>query len=149
MTYKNPQIPLIAVPQGIDKPIQQIQEALGNGLSWLERSYGRARRGRQRRKNNREYFFPEVYEANGEYHPVEPNDNLSATSFFRLDGAEPIDPDYDPAVYNKFIARVWNIFWFNLPLIDNTLDYQFDQVVKNEILLVYQTILVLQRILNI
>ena len=76
---------------------------------------------------------------------VEPNDNLSATSFFRV-----VDPrrlsdnaEYDNNMYNLYQVRVFNIFWFNLELVRNIkgdpgLDYPFVDVLLNEILLIYQ-----------
>ena len=149
MTYKNPQIPIIADPQGIDKVLQAVQLAVGTNLDWLDRSYGRAKRGKETRESatnqrqdgritSRAYYYPEVYEADGEYHAVEPNDNFRATAFFRVEDPQRINGEYDIYQYNKFVTKVYHIFWFNLSRIYPNLDYRYTEVLKNEILFVYK-----------
>ena len=83
-----------------------------------------------------------MYESDGEYHAVEPNDNFRATAFFRVEDPRRINTEgngeFDIFQYNKFTAKVYHIFWFNLKRIDPTLDYRFTEVLINEILFVYK-----------
>lgn len=130
--FKNPLVPLIAEPVNIDRPIQEMQQALA-GLGWLEKSFGRSFQsyetvtGPLGKKTN---VYPEVWQGLGEdLLNVLPNDNLKSQSFFRVH--EPQECiDYVADGYSMMQAVVSIIFWFNLKEIDPSIDYRYIEILK-------------------
>jgi len=133
-SFKNPLVPVIALPVGIDIPIQSLQVKLGT-LGWLEKSFGRSWSATRATPGGRPVVYPEVWQGmvdgkDRDLLNVMPNDNLKSQSFFKVN--DPIDTlFYEQNNHAKKTALVSIIFWFNLREIDKTLDYRFVEILKS------------------
>lgn len=127
--YSNPNVPLIENPINLDREIQSIQLTLAL-LPWLDKSFGRARTGKDDNKS-----FPEVYKGGGEYHNCLPNDHLKSQSFIRVrnDSGRPLNYEATEGYTNKYTYPLDIIFWFNLQRIDPGKRYRFDEELKKEV----------------
>jgi len=136
MSYKNPTVPLITNPVNLDAAIQDVQVKLANGLSWLDASFGRAYTG-SRKVENKDVFYPEVYQGKKEYLDVSPNDNLIAQSFFDLKDPQEFER---MGLYQdgQFTSNISIIFWMNLDRVKKagtyTYSHRFTEELKAQIL---------------
>ena len=73
--------PRITTPYLFDKVIRELQQALKDGLPWLENSFGRVER-RVTEVNERRLYVPAIYEQDGMYGIMLPDDRLGCYSFF-------------------------------------------------------------------
>jgi hypothetical protein len=73
--------PRITTPYLFDKVIRELQQALKDGLPWLENSFGRVER-RVTEVNERRLYVPAIYEQDGMYGVMLPDDRLGCYSFF-------------------------------------------------------------------
>lgn len=130
ISFKNPLTPTIAQPVNIDKPIQEMQQALAIQLPWLEKSFGRSWESVRKDQQGKIWTYPEVWQGPGiDLLNAMPNDNLSSQSFFRVE--EPIQViAYESNRYSRMTALVSIIFWFNLEVLDPDLDYRFIELLK-------------------
>lgn len=126
MSYSNPDIELIEEAKGIDSVIQSIQVDLSS-LDWLEKSFGRA------------WVFdddggkvPKVYQGQGEYLNVLPNDFLRAQSFITASGPETVT-EYKQFTMSSLERNLNIFFWVNLQEIDPNTGYIFTERLKNEV----------------
>jgi hypothetical protein len=74
-------LPRITTPYLFDKVIRELQQALKDGLPWLENSFGRVER-RVTEVNERRLYVPAIYEQDGMYGVMLPDDRLGCYSFF-------------------------------------------------------------------
>lgn len=81
-TKQNIAIPLIPTPRGVQVPIQAMQQVLG-ALPWLQFAYGEAFKGIKEVDGSR-YTTPQVYVQGREWLNLEPDDTVSAFSFFEV-----------------------------------------------------------------
>jgi hypothetical protein len=133
MSYQNPDILLIASPIGLDKVIQNIQQALDTGLPWLDKSFGRAWEFKEVDPATEKIIkVPKCYSGNGEYVNVLPNDFLKSQSFISVRNEETW-PAYTRATDNSKSRELSVIFWFNLNQIDPSKDYIFTEVLKKDV----------------
>lgn len=132
---KNPNVPTLTNPVGIDLAISQIQGLLASDLNWLEKSFGRAW-NMPSQSGGVKTFEPKVYQGNSEYYPVLANDALKSYSFWRVNGARNIN-DYSPLNnHGEFMLTdpVDLIVWFNMNRIDKTKNYIFKEELLKEVL---------------
>jgi hypothetical protein len=134
-SFKDPLVPLIAQPVGIDIPIQELQVKLAS-LGWLEKSFGRSWTAVRKDAQGRIIYYPEVWQGmtinnkDRDLLNVMPNDNLKSQSFFKVE--DPIETiDYAQDLYNIKRAQISIIFWFDLRQIDKTLNYRFIELLKS------------------
>ena len=73
--------PRITTPYLFDKVIRELQKALKEGLPWLENSFGRVER-RVTEVNERRMYVPAIYQEDGQYGIMLPDDRLGCYSFF-------------------------------------------------------------------
>lgn len=133
MSYQNPEILLITSPVGLDKAIQSIQQELATGLTWLEKSFGRAWEFKEiDPATEKDIRVPKCYYGEGEYINVLPNDNLKAQSFITVRNEETW-PSYSRATGNSKSRDLSIIFWFNLKEINPAKDYIFTEELKTEV----------------
>jgi hypothetical protein len=130
---KNPSVPTITNPVDLDAAIQRIQVDLDTKIPWLEKSFGRARAHPSTVGNDTIRIEPKVYQNNGEYYPVLPNDALRSYSFFRLSNDRRPE-DYSPNTPTLYeVTRTDLIVWGNLQSIDRTKDYVFTDELINDV----------------
>lgn len=129
---KNPSVPVLANPVDLDAAIQLIQLGLADKLTWLEKSFGRARTHPSTVVDDKKRPEPKVYQGKSEYYPVLPNDALKSYSFFRTMGSREFN-DYFPntSVISQY-TKVDLIIWGNLKAIDATRDGYFSEELLNE-----------------
>lgn len=128
---KNPDVPTLANPVDLDLAIQTLQIDLASKVSWLEKSFGRARAHSSTLIESR--IEPKIYQSNGEYYPVLPNDALRSYCFFRVP-SDRRPEDYNANAYTLYeITRVDNIFWGNLQAIDHNRDEIFTDELINDV----------------
>lgn len=89
MSIKNPTVFKITNPVGIEKAIQNVQTAL-EALTWLQKSFGRASLFYETRASKL-VKVPKVQLSETEYDEVMYNDNLTAHSFFYVDGYQNLE----------------------------------------------------------
>lgn len=120
---------------GVDAPIESIRRSLEQ-LPWLTKSFGRAYQFKEV-INDKQQRIPKVYAESGEYVNTLPNDtfftkNLAASSFIALKGAEDyVTFNYENGSMKKATLSV--IFWCNLKLIDDTKNFIFTELLKNDV----------------
>lgn len=133
MSYQNPTIPLITNPTGLDKVIQDIQEAFANGLPWLHKSFGRAWLHQEVDSSGKTVKYPKCYDGSGEYTNVLPNDNFESMCFIAARGQEKPEEFNNLAKGNHKTRDLSIYFWGNLTTIDENKTYIFTEVLKKDI----------------
>ncbi len=123
MADKCPRIPTFSL-EGIEAKIQILQTVIGNQLSWLEHSFGKAERHEQI-INDEKVVSPVVFVDNtSDPIDVRPNDNYKAYSFWDI--TDPGRIDY--LNQDEFAAKKWAfweydaslIVWANLKRLDSS-----------------------------
>jgi hypothetical protein len=138
-SFKNPLTPLIADPKGIDKPIQDIQQALA-ALGWLEKSFGRTWQAYEK-IDGKEVIYPETWQGEKmDLLNVMPNDNLKAQSFITINEPSEI-LNFRPGQYSRFRTMINVIVWFNLDQIFETVDYRHTELLKSTMMTALSTML--------
>lgn len=145
MTRK-PNVILLPSPLGVDKAIQDVQISLADGLSWLERSYGRAITQKALEPEQsapvnvpatavkRQVIYPECYTERQEPVNMMPNDNLQSHSFFLVrDPGTFINYNVlDEQAILQYPASV--IFWFNLTRINPAKGFRYTEELKQQVM---------------
>lgn len=141
--YNNPVPAPIANPSGLDAQIQPLQLELGQSLSWVSNSFGRAYKGIRKMSNmsGRSEYYPEVENINAtdkdRYIAMLPNSRFGNFSFFY-----PKDPLEHtevllPSKPNNFLKqKVDWIFWGNLDTIAPNRDHRLTEKLKEDVRLV-------------
>lgn len=116
-------------PVLLDKILQDIQTTLMDKLSWLNYAFGRAYKIIEHRPDGGKFVYPAVYNGNGEYVSLLPNDNLGNFSWFDI---------YDPQVIEQNIRQFTYkgaiVFWYDLSSIYPDANALYTEEVKNEII---------------
>lgn len=76
-------LPIHTKPYLFDKVIHELQQALKNGLPWLDYSFGRVER-LVKTVNDKRLYTPNIYKGNDQYEQLLPDDRLGCFSFFVL-----------------------------------------------------------------
>ncbi len=112
-TFKNPDIPILQDPINLDKEVQNIQIELGS-ISWLHKSFGRAKINTKTDLNGKKETVPLVYNGGKEYYPCNPNDAFYSYAFCLKEGPRKY-LDYQ-SLSTQLLCECnasW-IFWANL-----------------------------------
>ena len=124
-------------PVLLDTVLQDVQAALTSKLSWLNYAFGRAYKITEFDNDFVKAVYPAVYNANGEYLSVLPNDNFGNFSWFDI---------YDPQQVEvisprspRLIIEGAIIFWINMSLIYPDSNFIYSEELKKEILSVLTT----------
>lgn len=138
MTYVQPFVPLIPNAINADLALQKLQLALAEGLPWLDYSFHKATVNHMQKADSaEEWVYPEVYDGNGGYINVEPNNHYAAHSYFQvLDGEEPVS--WLPYQRGSFTLPAELIVLFNLDKVKAKQGYpyahRFTEELKSQIL---------------
>lgn len=130
--YSNPTVPLIENPINLDREIQTIQQAIG-GLSWIEKSFGRAWNGRSFDVSRKSVTIPEVYQGSNEYYPCLPNDELTGQSFIRVQSDTQTVTEYSPYSPDKISCIIDIIITYRLDLINAGVTHRYNEELKKEV----------------
>ena len=137
MSYRNPIEQVIADPVLLDKEIKNIQTVLGT-LSWLEKSFGRAFKG-IRLKEGRKVTYPAIFQQwKKDYYDAFPNDNIKSYSFIFPEPSE--ITEYNVKGKHEIQRNISIILFFDLEQIDNTLQYRFIELLKEDVIIVLTTL---------
>lgn len=124
---QNIAVPLIPDPRGVDIPIQAMQASLIT-LPWLQLAYGQAFKAIKEIDGSR-YTAPQVYAQQREWVDLEPDNTVSAFSFFEV-----IEPKSNIVEDSQFWTQPISIVVYcNLEVIDSTKDWIFTEELIEEV----------------
>jgi len=149
--FKIPETPQITTPVNVDRPIQEMQNALAQGLPWLEKSFGRAYPAIKTSQGSfgvqKILVYPQVWQGVRDFKStilpldmfeVLGNDNLKSFCFFKVE--DPVNlVEFVLNGDSVFRATVSIIFWFNLRRIDPAIDYPFTEVLKGQVIRILES----------
>lgn len=124
-------------PVLLDKILQDMQKSLMNRLKWLNCAFGRAYKLVEHRPDGNKFIYPAMYNGNGEYVSLLPNDNFGNFSWFDI---------YDPQKITELVQSLPQytfsgaiIFWYDLSSIYEDETVMHTEEVKDEIMRVLTT----------
>lgn len=119
-------------PVLLDAALQDIKTSLLGGLPWLNHAFGRAYKITKFDADSEKTVYPAVYNGNGEYLSVLPNDNFGNFSWFDI---------YDPMRVEQISPRIFKhdvegaiVFWINSSTIYTDRSVVYSEELKKEIL---------------
>lgn len=124
-------------PVLLDKILQDMQKSLMNRLKWLNCAFGRAYKLVEHRPDGNKFIYPAMYNGNGEYVSLLPNDNFGNFSWFDI-----YDPQKITEVVQSLPQYTFNgaiIFWYDLSSIYEDEAVMHTEEVKYEIMRVLTT----------
>jgi len=124
-------------PVLLDKILQDMQKSLMNRLKWLNCAFGRAYKLVEHRPDGNKFIYPAMYNGNGEYVSLLPNDNFGNFSWFDI-----YDPQKITEVVQSLPQYTFNgaiIFWYDLSSIYEDETVMHTEEVKDEIIRVLTT----------
>ncbi len=131
--------PRITTPYLFDKVIRELQQALKEGLPWLENSFGRVER-RVTEVNERRLYVPAIYQEDGQYGIMLPDDRLGCYSFFVMHDPQEVLNRMQTEVRIKSPFSL--IVWFDLRRVEKVMnlpDQRNTEIVKEQVLSVVNT----------
>lgn len=119
-------------PVLLDKVLQEIQSKLEKGLPWLTHAFGKSYAIAEEDSEGRKIKYPAVYNNNGEYLSMLPNDNLGNFSWFDIYDPQHIDNTSLGKQTYTYEGAI--IFWFDASTIYNSDSHLYIEEIKNEII---------------
>ena len=119
-------------PLLLDKVLQNMQKKLKANLNWLDYAFGRAYKLTENESDGSKFIYPAVYNSNGEYVSVLPNDNFGNFSWFDIYDPQVITDTVQGMPIYTFTGAL--IFWYNLKTIYEDESVLYTEEIKNEIL---------------
>lgn len=124
-------------PVLLDKILQDMQKSLMNRLKWLNRAFGRAYKLVEHRPDGNKFIYPAMYNGNGEYVSLLPNDNFGNFSWFDIYDPQKITEVVQSLPQYTFSGAI--IFWYDLSSIYEDETVMHTEEVKDEIMRVLTT----------
>ena len=124
-------------PVLLDKILQDMQKSLMNRLKWLNCAFGRAYKLVEHRPDGNKFIYPAMYNGNGEYVPLLPNDNFGNFSWFDIYDPQKITEVVQSLPQYTFSGAI--IFWYDLSSIYEDETVMHTEEVKDEIMRVLTT----------
>lgn len=124
-------------PVLLDKILQDMQKSLMNRLKWLNCAFGRAYKLVEHRSDGNKFIYPAMYNGNGEYVSLLPNDNFGNFSWFDIYDPQKITEVVQSLPQYTFSGAV--IFWYDLSSIYEDETVMHTEEVKDEIMRVLTT----------
>ena len=119
-------------PVLLDKILQDIQKSLMNRLKWLNCAFGRAYKLVEHRPDGNKFIYPAMYNGNGEYVSLLPNDNFGNFSWFDIYDPQKITEVVQSLPQYTFSGAI--IFWYDLSSIYEDETVMHTEEVKDEIM---------------
>lgn len=124
-------------PVLLDKILQDMQKSLMNRLKWLNCAFGRAYKLVEHRPDGNKFIYPAMYNGNGEYVSLLPNDNFGNFSWFDIYDPQKITEVVQSLPQYTFSGAI--IFWYDLSSIYEGETVMHTEEVKDEIMRVLTT----------
>lgn len=124
-------------PVLLDKILQDMQKSLMNRLKWLNCAFGRAYKLVEHRPDGNKLIYPAMYNGNGEYVSLLPNDNFGNFSWFDIYDPQKITEVVQSLPQYTFSGAI--IFWYDLSSIYEDETVMHTEEVKDEIMRVLTT----------
>ncbi len=124
-------------PVLLDKVLQDMQKAFMDKLKWLNYAFGRAYKLVEHRPDGGKFIYPAIYNGNGEYLSLLPNDNFGNFSWFDIYDPQKITEVVQSLPQYTFDGAI--IFWYNLNSIYEDETVMHTEEVKDEIMQVLTT----------
>ena len=124
-------------PVLLDKILQDMQKSLMNRLKWLNYAFGRAYKLVEHRLDGNKFIYPAMYNGNGEYVSLLPNDNFGNFSWFDIHDPQKITEVVQSLPQYTFSGAI--IFWYDLSSIYEDETVMHTEEVKDEIMRVLTT----------
>lgn len=124
-------------PVLLDKILQDMQKSLMNRLKWLNCAFGRAYKLVEHRPDSNKFIYPAMYNGNGEYVSLLPNDNFGNFSWFDIYDPQKITEVVQSLPQYTFSGAI--IFWYDLSSIYEDETVMHTEEVKDEIMRVLTT----------
>jgi hypothetical protein len=124
-------------PVLLDKILQDMQKSLMNRLKWLNYAFGRAYKLVEHRPDGNKFIYPAMYNGNGEYVSLLPNDNFDNFSWFDIYDPQKITEVVQSLPQYTFSGAI--IFWYDLSSIYEDETVMHTEEVKDEIMRVLTT----------
>lgn len=124
-------------PVLLDKILQDMQKPLMNRLKWLNCAFGRAYKLVEHRPDGNKFIYPAMYNGNGEYVSLLPNDNFGNFSWFDIYDPQKITEVVQSLPQYTFSGAI--IFWYDLSSIYEDETVMHTEEVKDEIMRVLTT----------
>lgn len=124
-------------PVLLDKILQDMQKSLMNRLKWLNCAFGRAYKLVEHRPDGDKFIYPAMYNGNGEYVSLLPNDNFGNFSWFDIYDPQKITEVVQSLPQYTFSGAI--IFWYDLSSIYEDETVMHTEEVKDEIMRVLTT----------
>ena len=124
-------------PVLLDKILQDMQKSLMNRLKWLNCAFGRAYKLVEHRPDGDRFIYPAMYNGNGEYVSLLPNDNFGNFSWFDIYDPQKITEVVQSLPQYTFSGAI--IFWYDLSSIYEDETVMHTEEVKDEIMRVLTT----------
>ena len=124
-------------PVLLDKILQDMQIALKEKLKWLDYAFGRAYKLVENRPDGNKFVYPAMYNGNGEYVSLLPNDNFGNFSWFDIYDPQKITQVVQSLPQYTFSGAI--IFWYDLSRIYEDQSVIYTEEIKDEILRVLTT----------
>ena len=124
-------------PVLLDKILQDMQKSLMNRLNWLNCAFGRAYKLVEHRPDGNKFIYPAMYNGNGEYVSLLPNDSFGNFSWFDIYDPQKITEVVQSLPQYTFSGAI--IFWYDLSSIYEDETVMHTEEVKDEIMRVLTT----------
>ena len=124
-------------PVLLDKILQDMQKSLMNRLKWLNYAFGRVYKLVEHRPDGNKFIYPAMYNGNGEYVSLLPNDNFGNFSWFDIYDPQKITEVVQSLPQYTFSGAI--IFWYDLSSIYEYETVMHTEEVKDEIMRVLTT----------
>lgn len=124
-------------PVLLDKILQDMQKSLMNRLKWLNCAFGRAYKLVEHRPDGNKFIYPAMYNGNGEYVSLLPNDNFGNFLWFDIYDPQKITEVVQSLPQYTFSGAI--IFWYDLSSIYEDETVMHTEEVKDEIMRVLTT----------
>lgn len=124
-------------PVLLDKILQDMQKSLMEKLKWLDCAFGKAYKLVEHRPDGNKFIYPAMYNGNGEYVSLLPNDNFGNFSWFDIYDPQKITQVVQSMPQYTFSGAI--VFWYDLSRIYEDEAVMHTEEVKDEIIRVLTT----------
>lgn len=119
-------------PVLLDRVLQELRQTLLSKLPWLDFAFGRAYKVVHSLDDGGKFIEPAIYNGNGEYLSMLPNDNFGNFCWFDIYDPQQIQVLVTGLPRMTFTGAI--VFWYDLRDIAGDQDFLYTEEVKNQII---------------